>query len=271
MRAFAIGVAGLWLTGCAHLPLSEENLGAVRRVAFVTRIAGDSGPRSTVFVDDSSYRPTLDPRHIDDSEADRRLTVVLRDGTKADARRGVKEERSLSRYEIAELLREQTLTRLPSHAPWTKALDPSQVARAFESYLVQEVPANPPDYRRLEPYGVDTIVEIVVESYGMRSEGGKAGVFLFGFARLFQLGGKELYLRRFVSDDLRAGLAHMDPFQVARNVSLFTDRLRGTLIAVARQVALDLSPEVKTPAPGQEEAPPAPLPPPEEGLGEDPI
>jgi hypothetical protein len=124
------------------------------------------------------------------------------------------------------------------------------VARSLESFLVQEVPANVPDYERLRQHEVDTIVEIVVEDYGMRSADGKAGVYLLGFARMFKLDGGEVYHRRFVSDDLKAGLEGLDPFKVARDASLFSARLKQILVGVSDQIAKDLNPpERRPPAP----------------------
>jgi len=247
MRLLVAAVPLLLVTACAHRPLSGADLDGVHQVAFIARIADEAGPKSTVFRDDSSYRPKLAPRRIDDKEADRRLAVVLAQGTRADARRQTKEMRSMSRFEVADTLRAETLGRLPEEAPWRDVVDPTIVARSLESFLVQEVPANAPDYERLRQHEVDTIVEIVVEEYGMRSEGGKAGVYLLGFARMFKLDGGELYHRRFVSDDLKAGLEPMDPFKVARDASLFAARLKQVLIGVADQIAKDLNPPERRP------------------------
>jgi hypothetical protein len=196
----------------------------------------------------------LAPRRIDDKEADRRLALVLAQGTRANAKRGISETRTMSRFELADTLRSETLARLPKVPPWTRVLDPTVVASSLESYLVQQVPANPPDYERLREYQVDAIVEIVVEEYGMRSEKGKAGVYVLGFARMFRLDGGELYSRRFVSDELRAGLEPLDPFQVARDASLFAARLEQILVGISDQVAKDLTP-LERPSPPSSDAP----------------
>jgi hypothetical protein len=250
MRLLVAASFAVFTIGCAHKPLAAEDLDLVRQVAFISRIAEDAGPKSTVFRDDPSYRPKLAPRRIDDQEADRRLALVLAQGTRENRRRGVSASRTMSRFEVADTLRAETLGRLPNEPPWSHVTDPALVARALESFLVQEVPANVPDYERLRQYDVDTIVEFVVEEYGMRSEGGKAGVYLKGSARMFRLDGGELYYRRFVSDDLRAGLEGLDPFQVARDASLFAGRLKQILLGVAEQIARDLNPpERRPPAP----------------------
>ncbi|MEW5740790.1 MAG: hypothetical protein AB1938_17815 [Myxococcota bacterium] len=242
-------VAGLLLlgAGCAHRPLSAGDLDRVRQVAFLARIADEAGPKSTVFRDDSSYRPKLAPRRIDDKEADRRLAVVLASGTKEDPKRGIHATRTMSRFEVADTLRAETLARLPAEPPWNGVVDPVLVARSLESFLVQEVPANAPDYERLRAHEVDTIVEVVVEEYGMRSEDGKAGVYVLGSSRMFRLDGGEVYHRRFVVDDLKAGLEPLDPFKVARNATLFTARLKQALLGIADQLAKDLNPPERRP------------------------
>lgn len=247
MRWLVVAVAGLVSSACAHKPLSGGELDRVAQVAFLARIADEAGPKSTVFRDDSSYRPKLAPRRIDDKEADRRLAAVLAQGNKADNKRNIKATRSMSRFEVADTLRAETLGRLPSEAPWSAVVDPVVVARSLESFLVQEVPANAPDYERLRQHEVDTIVEIVVEEFGMRSEGGKAGVYLKGFARMFRLDGGELYHRRFVSDDLKAGLEPLDAFKVARDATLYNARLKQILLGVADQIAKDLNPPDRRP------------------------
>jgi hypothetical protein len=247
MRFLVAASSLVFVTACAHKPLAGADLDRVHQVAFIARIADEAGPKSTVFRDDSSYRPKLAPRHIDDKEADRRLAVVLAQGTRADAKRGTKETRSMSRFEVADTLRAETLGRLPSESPWREVIDPVLVARSLESFLVQEVPANAPDYERLRAHEVDTIVEIVVEEYGMRSADGKAGVYLLGFARMFRLDGGELYHRRFESDDLKSGLEGIDPFKVARDASIFSARLKQILLGVSEQIAQDLNPPDRRP------------------------
>lgn len=247
MRFLVAASFALVAAACAHQPLAAADLDQVKQIAFISRIGDEAGPKSTVFRDDSSYRPKLAPRHIDDKEADRRLAVVLAQGNKADAKRGIRAARSMSRFEVADTLRAETLGRLPAEVPWSNVTDPVVVASSLESFLVQEVPANAPDYERLRQHEVDTIVEIVVEEYGMRSEGGKAGVYLKGSARMFRLDGGELYHRHFVSDDLRAGLEGLDPFKVARDASIFAGRLKQILLGVADQIAKDLNPPERRP------------------------
>lgn len=274
MRSLAAALLLLG-AGCAHQPLSAGDLDRVHQVAFLARIADEAGPKSSVFRGDSSYRPKLAPRRIDDKEADRRLAVVLANGTKADTKRGINMSRSMSRFEVADTLRAETLARLPSEPPWSSVVDPVLVARSLESFLVQEVPANAPDYERLRAHEVDTIIEVVVEEYGMRSEGGKAGVYLLGSSRMFRLDGGEIYHRHFEVDDLKAGLEPLDPFKVARDASLFTARLKQALLGVADQLAKDLNPPARrppTPSGGPEEGGgPRRIQPPEQPQEDDPL
>lgn len=243
-------LACLVLAACAHSPLAPSALKETHAVAIIARIEDDAGPRSTVFRDDPSYRAQLQPRHIDDKEADRRLTAVLTSGTFEKDKDGRHlKATTLTRFALADSLRSHLLSSLPRAHPWNRSLSPSAVARAFESFLVQEVPANAPDYHRLTELGVDTVVEIVVESYGMRSDKGRAGLFLVGSARMFRINGPELYHRHFYSDDVDAGSPHLDPFAVAKNATLFADRMQPIILAIAAQVAADLNPDRRTDAP----------------------
>lgn len=237
------------LAGCAHAPLSAAALDETKLVAFIARIEDEAGPKSHVFRNDGAYRDRL--KRLDDKEADRRLGNALTVGSYArnKDRAGkeygepVLQEPTISRFEIADSLRSNTLALLPKQSPWSEVVHPVEVARVLESFLVQEVPANAPDYERLEALGADTVVEIVIEEYGMRSEKGKAGAYLVGHARMFRVKGAELYHRRFYSDDLSAGLPPLDPFAVRKDAKLFAARIKQQVEAVAVQIAKDLTPE----------------------------
>lgn len=243
MRSTLVFVVALVAVGCAHTPLSPEALDSLNRPAFIARIEEGAGPRSVVFRDDAaSYAGRL--KKLDAKEADRRLTLKLEKGTDS--------ERSINRYQVADTLRAHVVAELPNSAPWTRLARPTQVASLLESFLVDEVPANAPDVSRLAPLGVDSIIEIVVEDYGLRSKGGKAGVYLYGYAQLYRVGGGVLYRRAFFSDELRAGLEGLDPFEVAKHPAVFSNRLKTMLQAIAHQIALDLSPAVRA---AQKDAP----------------
>jgi hypothetical protein len=244
-----LGAVALLVVGCAHQPLSAQGIEVVQRPAFISRIVEGAGPKSTVFRDDSSWAPRL--KKLDAKEGDRRLTLKLEKGSDT--------ERTLSRFVVADTLRSQVLSELPRSPPWTKVAPTTQVAALLESFLVDEVPANEPDVSRLKPLGIDTIIEIVVEDFGLRSAGGKAGVYLYGYARLYQPGGDVLYRRAFFSDELRAGLEPLDPFEVNKHPAIFATRLKAILLAVAHQIALDLSPATREAA---KDSPPG---------GEDPV
>ncbi len=232
-------LAVLLASGCAHHALSPDALERLQHPAFISRIEEGAGPRSTVFRDDeASYRDRL--KTLDAKEADRRLTAKLSGGVKDQA--GKANIPTITRFEIADTLRAEVQGRLPREAPWTALQSPVEVATVLESFLVEEVPANAPDYPRLGQLGTDSVLEIVVEEFGLRSERGKAGLRLLGLARLFTLDGHELYHRRFVSDELAAGLEGLDPFAVAKNPALFRDRMKTMLAAIAVVIAGDLSP-----------------------------
>ena len=224
-------VATLMLSACAHQSLNVDALVKLERPAIFGRIEEGAGPVSTVFRDDSSFGPRL--QRLDAQEGDRRLSAKLAHGTP--------EQASITRFEVADSLRAQTVALLPKVRPYSTILEPTRVASVLESFLVDEVPANEPDYARLVPMGADSVLEIVIEKYGMRAEKGQAGVFVIGFARLFKIDGPTLYSRKFFSDELKAGLPGADPFAVAKNPGLFRDRLKNVLTAIARQVAEDVS------------------------------
>ncbi|MRI86702.1 hypothetical protein FGE12_00820 [Aggregicoccus sp. 17bor-14] len=217
--------------------------------AFISRIEEAAGPRSDVFREDDTYEPTL--RRLDPKEADRRLAVKL--------------GQTMSRFELSERLRVTTLSRLPAEAPWTHALDPARVASALDSFLVEEVPANAPDYELLRPLGADAVVELVIQEYGMHSEDGHAGAYVQGYGRLFELkGGAELWRRTFRADQRDKGGAALDPYRVAKQPELFRDALTALLDGVAAELAQGLTPKdhaarPPTPAPAAP-AQPAPAP-----------
>lgn len=179
-----------------------------------------------VFREDSAYNSKL--KGMDRKEADRRLEVKLRKG--------------MTRFEISEGLRAETLSLLPREGPWTNTVDQAQVESLFESFLVDEVPANPPNYELLKSVGADAVVEFVVERYGMRSSGGRAGTFIEGYGRMFFIDGGEIWRRSFSVDQLDAKAAHVDPFRVAKEPVRFRTELSTLIHAVAVQFAKDLNP-----------------------------
>lgn len=232
----------LAVSGCAHQPLSAGDAARMLHPAFISRIVEGAGPVSTVFRDDpSAYAEKL--KKLDPQEADRRFANSLANGFDIKVQGGDKTHvPTMNRFEIADTLRTQVLMRLPNQRPWSALLDATQVAHALQSYLVEEVPANAPDYDRLLELGGDSVVEIIVERYGVRAEKGKAGIFLVGTARIFRIGGGTLYLRKFVSDELAAGLPGLDPFEIARkNPQPYLTRLHTMLVAIAIQIAKDLT------------------------------
>ncbi len=215
----------LCFAGCAHRPLSPGDLRQVHRPAFVSWIEDGAGPKSRVFRDDSAYQTKL--KRLDPKEADRRLQVKL--------------AHAISRFETSDRLRAVALANLPKERPWTHSVDPAKVASALESFLVEEVPANPPDYELLKPLGADSVVEFVIEDFGLKSAGGRAAAYVAGYGRLFVLGGPELWRYGFrLEDAKRPGL---DPFQVPEEPEAFRTQLSRLLDAVALQFATELNPE----------------------------
>jgi len=220
-----LGAAVLCLAGCSHRQLAASDLHRVRRPAVISWIAEGAGPKSLVFREDSAFQDKL--KRLDAREADRRLAVKL--------------AKAVSRFETSDRLRAVALANLPKEPPWTQAVDPARVASALESFLVEEVPANPPDYELLKPLGADAVLEFVIEDYGLRSAGGKASVFASGYGRMFMLGGSELWRQGFRATD--ANRAALDPFKVAEDPELYRSELTGVLDSVAEEFSRALNPE----------------------------
>jgi hypothetical protein len=233
------------LVGCASRQISGGSLERVRRPAFISRIEERAGPRSDVFTEDDSYAATL--QRLDPKEADRRLAVKL--------------GQAMTRFELSERLRVDILSRLPQQRPWTETVDPARVASALDSFLVEEVPANAPDYELIRPLGADAIVELVIQEYGMHSEDGRAGAYVVGYGRLFLLdGGSELWRHAFRADQRETDAPHLDPYRVAKQPALFREALTSLLQGVAADLAQGLTPRGQQRSAGPAEAPPAQAP-----------
>ena len=235
LRIACLASLALGLAGCAHQPLAGSDLDRAFRPAFISRIEEKAGPRSLVFRDDSSYGGKL--KKLEPKEADRRLQLKLEKGIPEKA------IGSITRFEVADQLRASTLGLLPRERPWTTVINPAAVASALESFLVEEVPANAPDYELLKPLGADVVIEFVIEDYGMRSDDGRAGAYLVGYGRMFYLeGGGNVWFRSFRADEVESGQPHVDPFKVAKDPGLFREHLTSLIKAVAEQFAKDLQP-----------------------------
>ncbi len=217
-----------FLSGCATMRLSGAELDRVMQPAFISRIEDGAGPKSLVFREDGTYRDKL--KKLEPKEADRRLQAKL--------------SKAVTRFEISERLRVNTINQLPKERPWTNIIDPARVASALESFLVEEVPANAPDYDLLVPLGADAVVEFVIEDYGMRSEKGHAGAYVKGYGRMFRLAGRSMLWRRpFEADQIEQGAPHVDPFKVGKDPELFRQAITSLLDGVAEQFAQDLAPK----------------------------
>ncbi|MBN1203594.1 MAG: hypothetical protein JXB05_01550 [Myxococcaceae bacterium] len=240
MARCVIPVLLVFLSGCATTRLSGADLDRVRQPAFISRIEESAGPKGLVFREDDAYGEKL--KKLEPKEADRRLQAKL--------------SKAVTRFEISERLRVNTINQLPQERPWTNIVDPARVASALESFLVEEVPANAPDYDLLVPLGADAIVEFVIEDYGMRSEDGHAGAYVKGYGRMFRLDGRsELWRRPFDADQIESGAPHLDPFKVGKDPDLFRQAITSLLDEVAGRFSQDLSPKDRRGGPPLPEGP----------------
>ncbi len=204
-----------------------SDLQQVTRPAFLGRIEENAGPGARVFREDATYSEKL--KRLDPKEADRRLQLKL--------------ARSVTRFEVSDRLRAVAFSQLPKERPWSSTVDPAAVAGALESFLVEHVPANPPDYDLLKALGADAVVEFVVEEYGLRSSNGHSGAYALGHARLFLIDGPTLWHRSFKVDHAAdRTLPSLDPFEAAKEPERFRVELSAILDQVALQLAKDLSP-----------------------------
>jgi hypothetical protein len=223
LRILLLALLGI---GCAHRPLAGGDLDRVTKPAFLSWIEPSAGPKSTVFRDDEAYAKRLG--RLDAGEADRRLQTRL--------------ERSVSRFEVSDRLRSTTFSKLPREVPWSNTIDPAMVATVLESFLVEEVPAKRPDVSQLKPLGADAVVEFVVQSYGMRSQNGHAGVYIEGYARMFFLNGGEIWKRSFHMDGIQMKRPHLDPFAVAKDPWLYRNEISALEDIATDLFARDLTP-----------------------------
>jgi hypothetical protein len=225
-RSFLVFLA-LLAAGCASRRLAGADLDQVARPAFISRIEERAGPRSLVFQEDDAYKDKL--KKLEPKEADRRLQAKL--------------TAAVTRFEVSERLRVNTFRQLPQERPWVDALEPARVASVLESFLVEEVPANAPDYDLLTPLGADSVVEFVIQDYGMRSKAGRAGAYMRGYARMFRLKGRaELWRQPFDLDGVAEGTEHLDPFKVGKEPALFRQRITDMLDVLAQRFSQELSP-----------------------------
>jgi len=225
-------IVALLAAGCASQRLAGADLDRVARPAFISRIELEAGPRSLVFQEDGAYKDKL--KKLEPKEADRRLQAKL--------------TAAVTRFEVSERLRVNTFRQLPPERPWVNTLDPARVATMLESFLVEEVPANAPDYDLLSRLGADTVVEFVIQDYGMRSDDGRAGAYIRGYARMFKINGRaEIWRQPFQLDRVTEGSEHLDPFKVGKEPTLFRQQLTEMLDVLAEQFAQNLTPKDRKP------------------------
>ena len=227
VRLATVSLLTLGLAGCAHGNLEGTDLDRVQHPAFVSRVADEAGPRVTVYRSDSAQASKLGTTSPE--TADKKLEDSLRP--------------TISRFEAAERLRSHVQAAIQTEKPWSQAIPPSQVASALETFLVQEVPGSAPDYGRLKPLGADSVVEFVIEEYGVRTEKGVPQTWVKGTGRMFRLGdGGELWSTGFSGTSTEAGLKPLDPSGLASDPRPFHEQMVAVLDSVSVRLAKQLSP-----------------------------
>jgi len=217
----------LGLAACAHATLDGSDLERVQHPAFVSRVADEAGPQVSVYRSDSARASKLGDTSPE--AADKKLEESLRP--------------ALTRFEAAERLRSHVHAAIQTEKPWSQAVPPSQVASALETLLVQEVPSPPPDYSRLRPLGADSVVEFVIEEYGVRTEKGVPQTWVRGKGRMFRLGdGGEIWSSGFAGNSTEVGLPPLDPAALATDPRPFHEQMVAVLDSVSVRLAKQLSP-----------------------------
>jgi len=228
MRHFClVSAVALLGMGCAHKSLNVAALDTLQRPAFVGRMHKDAGPKATVFTDDASFQEGL--KRLTPAEGNRRLANWLSQG--------------LPPQELSDGLRARTLLRVEHRAPFRNAAEPSRVARALGIFLTQDETGSKPNYQALADLNVDSVVEVVIEEYGVRSANGKLRFWVKGHGRMFRLqGGSVLWKRSFHAEEEESTLPVTDPFMMAKDPSMFRNRIHWMLDTIAQKFAEDLLP-----------------------------
>lgn len=145
----APAILAAFLGGCAHAgPLPASVSRGLRKVAVIARV--DGAPVSTL------------------ARGDVRMARRLGgDAVRADARIEGAMDRSISRYELASLLRSAFTGALGRRPPWPMA-SPLDVDSALGSLLATE---KEPDVAKLAPLGVDAAFDLEVVHWGVRKDG----------------------------------------------------------------------------------------------------
>jgi hypothetical protein len=216
VRLRTLSLVALLALGCSHAQLSGADLDRVQRPAYVGRVAEGAGPKA------QGVQSVTDA-----SEA--QLVASM--------------NAAIGKFEVSERLRSQLAVALKSEKPWSNAVPASQVASVLETFLVERVPAVPPDYNRLKPTGADAVVELVVEEYGLRPQGAKSQSFIRGSARMFLLAdGSELWRTEFQRSGELQGLPPLAAAALQSNAAPYGDQLRTLLDTAAAALAQELTP-----------------------------
>jgi hypothetical protein len=179
--AALVGVAASLVCACAHKPLNPQSLQEVRRLAIVVRVV-EAAEVDVARVDSDEGRayPELSPK-----EADAALAAQL--------------AQQVGGFELEERIRAALVSRLPPTPPWSTAMPSIEVATSLDWLLVDDR-SGPPDYRLLAKRGSNSVLEVVVESHGVRRAAGKTALFARGNARMFLLDGSTLWKAPFDID-----------------------------------------------------------------------
>lgn len=217
----------LALAACAHhVTYAQEQGARVHRLAIVVRVMGNASG--------------------DAPEA-------LRGGA-TPAQVGKKLEAQVSPFEAAERLRSGLIEHLPDLPPWNTVVPGVQAESVLGSLLTVDRPVTTPEFDDLQKIGVDGVLYVEVEHWGVATRDEQGGFFTQGTGRLFTLPEHDTLWRQ-AFDELSAGglpKTFLEPGEARGRLGelcahvgeLLALDLGGSRQAVSRTPALD-APEIE--------------------------
>jgi hypothetical protein len=214
----------LLLSGCGkRVTASPSELARYKDLAVIGRVVRE--PVSEL-ADNDPAGATGWVRDAQGDEADKQLTERIR--------------KTMTRFVVARRFEAAAQRGLPEGV--FEIVNPTKVAEVLELLLVERQGAEP-DYDRLEPLGVDAIMEIRVERLGLAKESRDhpPGGFVRGQARIMTLGGKTLWALPFDVDESRDRMVEVSGSDFSGNVDgHWQETVDRLATAVSERIRADL-------------------------------
>ncbi|MBS2027027.1 MAG: hypothetical protein JST54_03900 [Deltaproteobacteria bacterium] len=167
-RVHSLALAVLLLAGCPHNTTYDADAAQrLQRVAIVVRVLGS---------------PSAD------------LPDTVR-GTASPEKLSKKLEGAMSAFEVAERVRSGLIEHLPDAPPWNTVVPAVQADSVLGDTLTVDRPASSPQFDDLQRIGVDGVLYIEIEHWGVRADDTSSGYMLQGTGRFFTLPGHDTLWR----------------------------------------------------------------------------